>query len=176
MKLIVWLGNPGDEYVKTRHNIWFIMIDKFCDEKNYWPWKLDKNFNAEIIKEWDTIFCKPQTFMNKSWDAVKKISFFYKINPKDILVLHDEIDLPTWKIQKKIGWSPAWHNWIKSILAQLQNSNTFTKIRIWVDRPSLREQVIERVLENFSNWELTEIDSKKDVIFWYVDEFIGTSN
>lgn len=172
MKLVVWLWNPGQEYVKTRHNIWFIMIDKFCDENNYWPWKFDNNFNAEIIKEGDIIFCKPQTFMNKSGDSVKKISHFYKINPMNILVLHDEIDLPVWKIQRKIGWSPAGHNGIKSILAQLQNINTFIKIRIWVDRPSLREQVVERVLENFSNGELTEIDNKKDVIFWFIDDFI----
>ena len=172
MKLIIGLWNPGKEYIKTRHNIWFIMIDAFCNEMNYWPWKLDRNFNAEIIKEWDIIFCKPQTYMNKSWEAIKKIIDYYKIIPEDILVVHDEIDLPTWKIQKKVGWSPAGHNGLKSILYYLENNNIFTKIRIWVDRPQEKEQVSDWVLGVFTNQELIEVDSKKNIIFWYINEFI----
>lgn len=173
MKLVVWLGNPWKEYEFTRHNIWFIMIDEFCDANNYWSWKMEKIFNAEIIKSDNVIFCKPQTYMNKSWDAIKKIADYYKINQEDILIIHDEIDLPTWKIQKKIGWSHAWHNWIKSILHVFQNNNIFTKIRIWVDRPETKEQVIDWVLMNFSKAELTEIDSKKEIIFWLINNFIG---
>lgn len=172
MKLIVWLGNIWKEYAKNRHNIWFIMIDKFCSGKNIWPWKIDKSFHAEIIKYGDTIFCKPQTYMNKSWEAVKKISDFYKITPENIIIIYDEIDLPTGKIQKKIWWSPAWHNGIKSILNSLQNNNTFTKIRIGVDRPATKEQVVDWVLWDFSKSELTQINNQIDIVFWHIQSFI----
>jgi PTH1 family peptidyl-tRNA hydrolase len=87
-------------------------------------------------------------------------------------VLYDEIDLPTGKIQKKIGWSAAGHNGIKSILQHLENNNTFTKIRIWVDRPSTKEEVVDWVLWDFSKAELTEIDNRQELIFWYINEFI----
>lgn len=172
MKLIVWLGNPGKEYIKTRHNIWFIMIDEFCKLNNYWPWKIEKSFHAEIIKVWDLIFCKPQTYMNKSWEAIKKIIDYYKIIPEDILVIHDEIDLPTWKIQKKIGWSPAGHNGLKSILYYLENNNIFTKIRIWVDRPQEKEQVSDWVLGEFTSQELLIINNKNNTIIDHINMFI----
>lgn len=172
MKLVVWLGNIWKEYAKNRHNIWFIMIDRFCSEKNIWPWKIEKSFHAVIIKDWDVIFCKPQTYMNKSGEAVKKICDFYKITPENIIIIYDEIDLPTWKIQKKIWWSPAGHNGIKSILQHLQNNNTFIKIRIWVDRPSTKEQLVDWVLWDFSKAELTEIDKQQETIFWYISDFL----
>jgi len=173
MKLIVWLGNPGLEYVKTRHNIWFIMLDDFCYQNNIWPRKKAKEFSAEIIKQDGAIFCKPQTFMNKSGEAVKKIIDFYKLHPEDILVLHDDIDLATGVIQKKIGWSHAGHNGIKSILLHLGNINTFTKIRIWVDRPATKEEVVEYVLYNFSQAELKKIKENQEVISWFIKDFIG---
>ncbi len=172
MKLIVWLGNPWKEYSNNRHNIWFILIDQFCEKNNIWPWKSEKSFHAEIIKDGDVIFCKPQTYMNKSGESVKKVADYYKILPENIIVLYDEIDLPTGKIQKKIGWSSAGHNWIKSILQHLENNNTFTKIRVWVDRPSTRDEVVDWVLWDFSKSELTEIDNQQDVIFWYISGFI----
>ncbi len=173
MKLIVWLGNPGKEYAKTRHNIGFIMLDRFCDRGNYGGWKMEKNFHAEIIKTPDIIFCKPQTYMNKSWEAIKKIVDFYKIPVENILIIHDEIDLPTGTIQKKIGGSHAGHNGLRNTLLHLQNNNTFTRIRIWVDRPDTKEWVVDRVLEPFSKAELTVIDSKEETIFWYINEFIS---
>lgn len=173
MKLIVWLGNPGKEYAKNRHNIWFIMIDNFVNEHNIGPRRTDKSFHAEIIKNNDTIFCKPLTYMNKSWESVKKIVDFYKITPENILIVYDEIDLPTGKIQEKIWWSHAGHNGIKSILHHIQNNNIFTKLRIGVDRPTTKEEVVDRVLWNFSSAEINKIDEHKDIIFQKIQNFIN---
>lgn len=172
MKLVVGLWNPGKEYAKTRHNIWWIMLDAFCNEKNIGPWKWEKSFHADIIKNWDVIYCKPLTYMNKSGESVKKICDFYKISAEDILVLHDEIDIPTAKIQKKIWWSHAGHNGLKSMLHFLQNSNSFTRIRIGVDRPATKEQVTDWVLWVFSKAEMTELDKQKEVVSGYISEFI----
>ncbi len=171
MKLIAWLGNPWTEYAKTRHNMWFIMLDLYCKEKTISGRKFEKKFNAEIIKTDDIIFCKPQTYMNKSWEAIKKIADYYKINTENILIIHDEIDIPVGKIQKKIGWSPAGHNWLKSILQQLQNENTFTRIRVGIDRPQNKEDVVNYVLEKLWKEEKELILSKKEEVFEIVDDF-----
>lgn len=210
MKLIVWLGNPWPEYAKTRHNIWFSIIESFCSENNLGSRSRDKKYNAEIIKAelqldiflqdyekwhakhhweeeskkegkekkdlcWESvkiIFCKPLTYMNKSGEAIKKIADFYKIKPEDILVIHDDIDLSTGKIQKKVWGSHAGHNWLKSILQQLQNNNTFTRIRIWVDRPQNKDDVVEYVLQNFSKKEMEVIEKQEGEITWLINEFI----
>lgn len=172
MKLIVWLGNPWAEYAKTRHNIWFIMIDLYCEKNDICGWKFDKKYNAEIIKTDEGIFCKPQTYMNKSWEAIRKIIDFYKIPIENILVLHDDIDLPIGKIQKKIGWSAAWHNWLKSILQQLQNINTFTRVRIGVDRPQNKEDVVGYVLDRLWQKERESIIKQDEHIFSLIHDFL----
>lgn len=173
MKLIVWLGNPWSEYAKTRHNMWFIMIDLYCKEKAFSGWKFEKKFNADVIKTENIIFCKPQTFMNKSWESIKKISDFYKIKIEDILIIHDEIDLPIGKIQKKIGWSPAGHNWLKSILQELQNENTFTRIRVGIDRPLNKEDVVNYVLQTTPKNELAIILQRKEDVFLLIENFLN---
>jgi peptidyl-tRNA hydrolase, PTH1 family len=164
MKLVVALGNPGAEYAHTRHNAGRLMIDLFCASQNIHGRKMEKSFAAEITKVWDTIYAKPQTYMNKSGEAVKKICDFYKILPEDILVLHDEIDLPTGKIQKKIGGSHAWHNGLKSILLHLGGINTFTRLRIGVDRPATREEVVDWVLGKFSQEEWKKLEEQEGMV------------
>lgn len=148
------------------------MIDNFVEENNIGSRKMEKAFHAEILKDNDTIYCKPQTYMNKSWESVRKILDFYKIPVENILVVYDEIDLPTGKIQERVGWSSAGHNGIKSMLHHTQNTNTFTKLRIGVDRPATREEVVDRVLGDFSQAELSTINNSKDTIFQKIINFI----
>jgi PTH1 family peptidyl-tRNA hydrolase len=112
MKLIVWLWNPWEKYGKTRHNIWFSMIDNWVNSNNFWNWKFESKYKADIITteiNWEKIIlCKPQTYMNLSWEAVAPLAKFYKINWNDILIIHDEIDFVTWRIALKLWGSSAW--------------------------------------------------------------------
>src|ERR1700687_5552098 len=121
MKLIVGLGNPGDKYEKTRHNLGFSVLDKFV--KDYHSvsktvWEENKKFKSEIIKiEWqpkkeklqEELLAKPTTYMNDSGLAVKLISAFYKISPSDIFIIHDEIDLPLGNMKIRFGGGTAGH-------------------------------------------------------------------
>lgn len=175
MKLIVWLGNPWAQYSNTRHNAWFFVIENFVKNNKLWELEYDNKYKWEILKseyDWEkVIFCKPQTFMNKSWDSVWPLANFYKILPQDILVIHDEIDLPTAKIQSKFGWSSAWHNWLKSIIAMLW-TNDFRRIRIWIDRPANQDFVADYVLTNFKKEEIQSIENKIDEIEKLISDFI----
>lgn len=175
MKLIVGLGNPWKEYIKTRHNIWFIMLDRFVEENNLGNFSFDKKYKSEIciseIEGEKIIFCKPQTYMNRSWDAVAPLANFYKIDIKDILVLHDEIDFITGKIAFKIGGSTAGHNWLKSLVARL-GSPDFARIRIGVDRPLDNKFVSDWVLSTFKPEEKIELEKKYDEVENFIWEFL----
>lgn len=159
MKLIIWLGNPGKQYEKTRHNVWFIFLDKFSWEKNFSEFKLETKFKWEI-SEWrfkwkKTILLKPQTYMNLSWESLRKIVDFYKIDLDDILVVYDDKDMDFWKIRFRETWSAWWHNGIKSIISHF--SKDFKRIKIWIWYDT-KYDVSDWVLWKF-NWEdLVNID------------------
>jgi len=131
MKLVVGLGNPGEEYKNTRHNIGFEIVDNITEA----AWKLNKKFNAEISEEKigreKIIFLKPQTFMNNSGRAVAAAACFYKIKPADILVIHDDIDLPLGKIRIKKDGSSGGHRGVQSIVEALGTEN-FIRLKIGV--------------------------------------------
>lgn len=175
MKLIVWLWNPWDKYEHTKHNVWFIMLDKLVDKYWFTQFLSNKKFNAFVsdwkFKKWQVLSVKPQTFMNLSWDAVSKIMNFYKINPYDVLVIHDEIDLDFWTIQLKYsGWT-AWHNWLKDIVNKIWTKD-FWRIRIWVWRPETKEEVVDYVLSRFSKEQLEELDKNSKQIYDKFEEFL----
>jgi PTH1 family peptidyl-tRNA hydrolase len=136
MKLVVGLGNPGEKYENTRHNIGFEVANRLAEA----AWKINKKFNAEIsegkIGREKIIFLKPQTFMNNSGRAVAAAAGFYKIKPADILVIHDDIDLPLGKIRIKKDGSSGGHRGIESIIAALGSEN-FLRLKIGL-RPGLR--------------------------------------
>ena len=99
MKLIVGLGNPGEKYQKSRHNVGFILLDKFAADNNL-KWRRVKRFNSEVADYSDRLLIKPQTFMNNSGDAVSKLVNFYKISLNDLIIIHDDVDLPLGIIKK----------------------------------------------------------------------------
>lgn len=175
MKLIVWLGNPWNEYSTTRHNAGFLLIDSFAGWEKLKRSK-NKDRNAEVAKwnvKWDDILlCKPLTFMNNSWESVGKAAKFYKIKPEDILVLHDEIDLPHAQIQLKVWGGHAGHNGLKSMIAHL-GTNTFSRIRIGVGHPWHKDQVSDHVLHNFTKTEWKQIQEKEPQIFDMIYDFIA---
>lgn len=178
MKLIVWLWNPWDQYKNTRHNIWFTMLDEFVNSNNLDNFSYDNKYWWETfttIIDWKKIvFLKPMEYMNRSWWAVSKLANFFKIESKDILVIHDEIDLPTWTIKLKFGWWLAGHNWLKDIAQKLWTQD-FWRIRIGVDRPAewVQLSVADYVLWNFKKEEIWIIKDKYLDIEKFIFEFLG---
>ena len=159
-KLVIGLGNPGEEYKNNRHNIGFIILDKIAES-------LSVNFDNHKKKslyargkkgDIQYILLKPQTFMNLSGESAIYISKFFNVSVEDIFVIYDDMDLPfgTFKIKK--GGSSGGHNGIKSLIAQLQ-SEDFFRIRIGIGRPSFGNKVNDYVLSSFSKSEREIIDN-----------------
>jgi peptidyl-tRNA hydrolase, PTH1 family len=135
MKIIVGLGNPGDQYKDTRHNIGYMVVDRLCHELGSatTAWSRDDKHKSLIAKTGDVILVKPQTFMNNSGYAVKGIMDFYKLTPEDVWVVHDDIDLPLGKIRIRTKGGTAGHNGVTSILTSV-GSDTFTRFRMGIGR------------------------------------------
>lgn len=130
MKLIVGLGNPGDKYRKTRHNLGFEVLDEYVKHEygSASIWLSDPNLKSEILKEGDFIFAKPETFMNNSGLAVRILSTAFEIAPEDVIVIHDDLDLPLGKIKVRIGGSAGGHHGIESIIGALE-TDQFIRLR-----------------------------------------------
>ena len=136
MKLIVGLGNPTEKYTHTRHNIGFIILNKlvtdlnilFSEQSKFKGLITEKNINGEKY-----IFLKPQTYMNLSGDSVRLISDFYKIEPKDILVIHDDLDFEGGELKKQFSKNSAGHNGVQDIIDKL-GTKDFYRIRVGVGK------------------------------------------
>lgn len=167
MKLVVWLWNPWDKYKNTRHNIGFDAIDWFCDQYNFPVFNYESKFESfvsnSIVSDEKVLLAKPQTYMNLSWKAVSSISNFYKIPFEDILIVYDDIDMPTWKIRFKFDWAAWGHNWIKDTIKRLW-TDKFWRLKIWIDRPDNKEMITPWVLWRFTEKEYEAIYSQKDDI------------
>ncbi|MFS6937247.1 aminoacyl-tRNA hydrolase [Neisseria animaloris] len=148
IKLIAGLGNPGNEYVHTRHNAGFWFLDELA-----WEWKAhfkeEKKFYGEVARvarpEGEVWLLKPNTFMNRSGQAVAALVQFYKIKPEEILVVHDELDIPCGRIRFKLGGGNGGHNGLKDIQARLGTPN-FYRLRLGIDHPGDRNLVVSYVL------------------------------
>ena len=133
MRLLVGLGNPGKEYAQTRHNMGFMAVDEIVRRFSFTPWK--KGFKGQIcsgeIEGEKVVLLKPETYMNLSGEAVQEAVHFYKLTPADVIVFHDELDLPVGKMKVKVGGSPAGHNGLKSIDSHI--GPEYMRVRIGVD-------------------------------------------
>jgi PTH1 family peptidyl-tRNA hydrolase len=161
IRLIVGLGNIGKEYERTRHNAGFMAVDFLAGDDAVW--KKHKNYLAARID--DAVFVKPTTFMNLSGAAVLAAMKFYKIPIEDVVVIHDEIDLPLGTLRTKVGGGSAGHNGIKSIDGAI--GNEYRRIRIGIGRPVpgqarndkiFSPDVPDWVLGRFSGDELTAVN------------------
>ncbi len=169
MKLVVWLWNIWKKYMWHKHNIWFQIIDWYS--QHLWKYYDSKFCNWKILElDKFLICCKPMTFMNKSWYCVKKLVDYYDISPQNILIIHDEIDFEIWRIQLKFWWSSAWHNWIKSIIDELQTKD-FYRLRIWIWRPKDND-IYNYVLSNFDKEQRKIINNLKPEIYKTISDFI----
>ena len=175
MKLIVGLWNPGQKYDKTRHNIGFAMLDARAAQEGF-SRKYESKYKADIAlwERWGEkiLLCKPQTYMNLSGEAVAPLVRFYKIEVKDILMVHDEIDFVTGRLALKLGWSAAGHNGLKSIIQKLGSAD-FYRLRIGVDRPAVSSQVADWVLSGFKPEERTLLQDRQGEVFALIEEFLN---
>jgi PTH1 family peptidyl-tRNA hydrolase len=151
MLLVVGLGNPGPEYARHRHNIGFMAVDALAEAYHFPTWrsKFRSRIADGLIGGVKVMLQKPETFMNRSGDAVAQAAHFYKLTLDDILILHDELDLAAGKIRIKTGGGVAGHNGLRSIAASI-GSRDFKRVRFGIGHPGDRDKVTGHVLGNFS--------------------------
>ena len=149
IKLFVGLGNPGPEYESTRHNAGFWWIDELARQLKA-PLHMDKGYHGLVARtavQGQTLWLlEPQTFMNLCGKSVAALARFYKIQPQEILVVHDELDLPPGEAKLKLGGSHAGHNGLRDIHAQL-GTDDYWRLRLGVGHPGIKSEVIHWVLK-----------------------------
>ncbi|KIP49726.1 peptidyl-tRNA hydrolase [Haemophilus influenzae] len=149
IKLIVGLGNPGDKYTDTRHNAGEWLIERLARRFNVSLNPESKFFGKTVrtlVNGKEVRLLVPTTFMNLSGKAVGALASFYRIKPEEILVIHDELDLPAGTAKLKQGGGHGGHNGLKDIVAQLGNNNNFYRLRIGIGHPGHRDLVAGYVL------------------------------
>ena len=148
IRLIVGLGNPGREHEDTRHNAGFRWVDEFA-RAHHFSFKVEARFHGlaarAVLHARELILLKPQTFMNVSGRAVGAMMQFYKVDPAQLLVVHDELDLPPGDARLKLGGGHGGHNGLKDIIAHL-GTRDFWRLRIGIGHPGERAQVSAYVL------------------------------
>ena len=148
IRLIVGLGNPGREYETTRHNAGYGWVDELARSQS-WSFKNEAKFHGLTARGQlhgqEVFLLKPQTFMNLSGRAVGALAQFYKIAPAEILVVHDELDLPPGVSRLKLGGGHGGHNGLKDIIAHL-GSKDFWRLRLGIGHPGERAEVVNFVL------------------------------
>lgn len=172
MKLIVGLGNPGNQYNFTRHNAGFLALDFYAKVKG-WNFQEKPKFNALFYKDGEVIFIKPQTFYNEVGQAVQTFSHFYKIPHQDILVICDDFNLSFGKLRLREKGSAGGNNGLKSCIEHL-NSDDFKRLRIGTANDELRKKVgdVDFVLSGFTTEEKSALPEILTATTARIDEFI----
>jgi len=159
-RLIVGLGNPGAEYEDNRHNLGFWFVDRLACELKI-PLAPQGKFFGRVARQGELWLLQPTTFMNRSGQAVAALARFYKIAAEEVLVVHDDLDLPPGSIRLKQGGGNGGHNGLKDIQAQL-SSPDFWRLRLGIGHPGERSAVVDYVLKAPRREELALIDGALD--------------
>ena len=169
MKLIIGLGNPGPEYLNSRHNLGFMVLDSLHAHYKFenWKSKFDGTYASKRFGSEKIILVKPQTYMNLSGFCVAKFKQFFKVDDGDIFVIYDDIDLGFGNKKLKQGGGDAGHKGVRSISQHLGTKN-FNRIRIGIGRPKEKKDVSSFVLSNFST---TEMDIAQTLIKNLCEDF-----
>ncbi|MDA8440817.1 MAG: aminoacyl-tRNA hydrolase [Peptococcaceae bacterium] len=171
-KVVIGLGNPGREYALNRHNVGFLAIEHIATKFNV---NFRSKFQSQIgeceIASLKIMLVKPQTFMNLSGRAVREILDWYKLQPDDIVIIHDDMDLPFGKIRLRAQGSPGGHNGIKSIIHEISTAN-FSRIKIGVGRPPDGWDAADYVLGNFPAAVLPELNSILETVVESVQDVL----
>ena len=175
IKLIVGLGNPGRQYEKTRHNAGFLFLDTLADQLGC-TWvneaKFQGVFSQGKIANTPVMLLKPDTFMNRSGQSVGKIARYYKLQPEEILVVHDELDFNPGLVKLKKDGGHAGHNGLRDIIAHL-NSNDFYRLRIGIGRPAAGKVVADFVLSSPPKSEFELLLTAFDLSRNYIPQMIN---
>ena len=165
-KIVVGLGNPGSKYQNTLHNVGLLILDNFFVQDST-LWQKESQFHSYVARNNSTFFVKPQTYMNDSGKAISKILNFYKKSPQDLVVIHDDVDLPFSQIKLVKNRGTAGHHGIEDTSAKLGTLD-FYRIRIGVGRP-------ENNLFDVHDYVLSNIDdAKKAQLFENFEMFLKT--
>ena len=155
MYLISGLGNPGDKYKKTRHNIGFLVIEEIT--KGLLTTNISNtNFQAKTQKHLSDLYVKPQTFMNASGESILSIVDYYDIPNENIIIIHDDLDLPFGTVKFKIGGGHGGHNGLRSIDSHI--GKDYIRVRIGIGKPENKGDVANYVLSDFSKEEFSQLD------------------
>ncbi len=171
MKLIVGLGNPGRDYENTRHNIGFMIIDNYVKDKNI---RFTNKFNGLSVKMYYKdqyfILLKPLSFMNLSGEVVRKYCNYYKINPDDILIIQDDLDMPVGKIKLKFKGSSGGHNGIQNIIDNM-NTSEFKRFKLGIGNNKNIDKK-DYVLGKFNSTEMEKINKIMEFSNNIIDDFL----
>lgn len=158
MKLIAGLGNPGGQYAETRHNVGFLLLDTWAEALKCDFRPKFQGLTAEMQEAGEKVFLlKPLTFMNLSGRAIRELAQFYKIPAEDILVVHDDMDLPLGRIRLRQSGSSGGHNGIKSTIAEI-GTEQFWRLKIGIGRPPAGWDPARYVLASFGKEEITPLE------------------
>ena len=158
MKLFVGLGNPGTQYAQNRHNIGFMALDRIAEDHGFGPWRARfQGLCTEGRLGGDKVLLlKPGTFMNRSGQSVSEAVRFYKLDPADVTVIHDELDLAPGKARVKAGGGHAGHNGLRSIHAHI--GADYGRVRLGIGHPGHKDRVAGYVLHDFAKADADWLD------------------
>lgn len=158
MKLIVGLGNPGAKYAKNRHNIGFMAVDEIARAQGFGPWrsKFQGSLSEGVIEGEKVLLLKPETFMNLSGQSVGAAMRFYKLQPADVVVFHDELDLAAGKLRVKRGGGHAGHNGLRSLHQHV--GGEYERVRLGIGHPGDKRLVSNYVLSDFAKSDADWLD------------------
>ncbi|MFN3814070.1 MAG: aminoacyl-tRNA hydrolase [Aquificaceae bacterium] len=154
IKLLVGLGNPGKKYEKTRHNVGFMVVDEILRKykvKDHQEACLSHVYRAKVSNR-EVILAKPQTYMNNSGLAVVNLLEEYNLEPEEILIVYDDIDMPLGKMRLRLSGSSGGHNGLESIIREIKTEN-FPRLKVGIGRPKDRNRVVDYVLSPFEREE-----------------------
>ncbi|MCK4841330.1 MAG: aminoacyl-tRNA hydrolase [Methylococcales bacterium] len=175
IKLIVGLGNPGQQYQKNRHNAGFLFLDQLAKSCSG-SWVSESRFSAVVancfIANVKVILLKPQTFMNRSGLSVGAVARYYKIKVEEILVIHDELDFDSGVIKLKAGGGHAGHNGLRDIISNL-GEKTFFRARVGIGRPTSQKSVADYVLSDPAKDEKNKILHAYDLLEAQITKIIS---
>lgn len=164
MRLFVGLGNPGTKYAGHRHNIGFMVVDEIARRHGFAPWRRrfqgetsEGTFGADRV-----VLLKPATYMNESGRAAQEAAKFFKLPHDNVIVFHDEIELPPAKLRVKVGGGNAGHNGLRSLTEHI--GNDYKRVRMGVGHPGVKEMVPNYVLHDFSKEDRGWVEAMIDAI------------
>ena len=167
IRMVAGLGNPGDEYENTRHNAGFKAIDELARQAGVTYWKTQLGAEVAVIQVHDpdadgarreVVLVKPQSYMNTSGGPISKLCAQYQVSVEELLVIHDELDIPEGDVRVKVGGGHAGHNGLRSIIDKM-GGRDFSRIRVGIGNPPGRMPVADFVLKQFRPKELDEFEA-----------------